>query len=156
MPFPRRTISLGLGAGLLLTAAGTASANAPQVYTWTNDVNVEYFDCGSFVAHGAWSISHVLTIYTDTAGTPLRDREKVEFTGAFVNPNTGASIRDAGQIIYFDTLDADGNFLTTMKNEVRHSDYFQVAGRTDFQSGAHHGVDRFDVNIPAACAALGA
>ena len=43
-----------------------------------------------------------------------------------------------------------------MSNVVRRSDYFKVAGRTDYQTGAFHGVDRFDVNIPAACAALGA
>jgi hypothetical protein len=152
----RRSIGLGLAAGLLLAAAGPASAAAPYVDTWANPVDVEYFDCGSFQAHGVWTVSHVLTTYVNGAGAPIRDREKVEFVGAFVNPLTGASISDSGQIIWFDTFDADGNFLTTMSNVVRRSDYFTVAGRTDFQTFAHHGVDRFDVNVPAACAALGA
>jgi hypothetical protein len=107
-------------------------------------------------AHGVWHVTDILTVYLDSSGTAIRDREKVEFTGSFTNPDTGASIPDAGQIIWFDTLDADGNFLTTMRNSVRRSDYFQVAGRTDFQSSADHGVDRFGVNVPAACAALGA
>ena len=153
----RRTIGIGLAAGLLLlVAAGPASAAAPQVYTWSNDVDSPYFDCGSFEAHGVWSISHVLTIYVDGAGTPVRDREKVEFTGSFVNPDTGASIADSGQIIWFDTLDADGNYVTTMQNVVRKSAYLHAAGRTDFQTFEHHGVDRFDANVAAACAALGA
>jgi hypothetical protein len=152
----RRTIRLALGGGLLaLAAAGPASAAAPQVYTWEKDVDAPYFDCGSFVANGVWHVSHVLTIYVANDGTPIRDREKVEFTGGFVNHDTGASIGDSGQSIWFDTLDADGSFLTTMLNTVRRSDYFTFAGRVDFQTGAHHGVDRFDVNIPAACAALG-
>jgi len=153
----RRTIGLGLAAGLLtLAAAGPASAAAPLVTTWENDVDAPYFDCGTFVANGVWHVTHVLTIYVANDGTPIRDREKVEFTGSFVNHATGASISDSGQSMWFDTLDADGNFLTTMLNTVRRSDYFKAAGRIDFQSGAHHGVDRFDVNIPAACAALGA
>ena len=154
-PF-RRTIGLGLGVGLLLSAAGPAAAAAPEVDTWTNDVDVPYFDCGSFVAHGVWSVSHVLTIYVDADGTPIRDREKVEFTGAFVNPDTGASIADSGQIIWFDELNPDGSFLATWNNVVRKSAYLHAAGRTDFQTGVSRGVDRFDVNVDAACAALGA
>lgn len=152
----RRTIGVAMAAMLLLVAAGPASAAAPRVETWTNDVDTPYIDCGTFEAHGVWTISHVLTTYTDNAGSPVRDREKVEFKGAFVNPETGASISDGGQIIWFDTLDADGNFLTTMQNVVRRSTYLHAAGRTDFQTFEHHGVDRFDVNAAAACAALGA
>ena len=51
----RRTIGLGLAAGLLLVAAGPASAAAPQVYTWSNDVDSPYFDCGASrpTAYGA-------------------------------------------------------------------------------------------------------
>ena len=43
-----------------------------------------------------------------------------------------------------------------MQNVVRKSAYLHAAGRTDFQTIVHHGVDRFDVNVAAACAALGA
>ena len=68
-------------------------------------VDAPYFDCGSFEAHGVWTVSHVLTIFFDADGTPIRDREKVEFTGAFVNPLSGASISDSGQILWFDTLE---------------------------------------------------
>ena len=152
----RRMMGAGLVAGLLLAGAQPAAAASPEVYTWSNDVDAAYFDCGSFEAHGVWTVSHVLTFYLDQEGTAIRDREKVEFTGAFVNPETGASIRDSGQIMWFDTLAPDGSYLTTMSNVIRRSDYFKVAGRTDFQHGTFHGVDRFDVNIPAACAALGA
>jgi hypothetical protein len=152
----RRTIGLGLGATLLLALAGPVSAAAPQVHPSSGDVDVEYFDCGTFIAHGVWHIEDTLTIYTDNAGTPLRDREKVEFTGSFVNPDTGASIADSGQIIWFDDLNPDGSFAATWNNVVRKSDFFTVAGRTDFQTGVHRGIDRFDVNVPAACAALGA
>jgi hypothetical protein len=153
----RRAVGLVLGAALLLAAAGPASAAAaPEVSTWENQVDVPYFDCGTFQAHGVWTVSHVLTVWFDADGAPLRDREKVEFTGSFVNPDTGASIADAGQIIYFDTLDADWNYVTTMRNDVRKSAYLHAAGRTDFQTGVRHGMDRFDVNVPAACAALGA
>ena len=152
----RRTIGLGLGVGLLLAAAGPASAAAPQVYSNPGDVDVEYFDCGTFVAHGVWHVEDTLTIYVDNNGTPIRDREMVVFTGTFVNPKTGASISDAGHIVWFDDLNPDGSFAATWRNVVRKSDYFKVAGRTDFQTGTFRGVDRFDVNIPAACAALGA
>jgi hypothetical protein len=156
MQLLRRTIGIGIAAALLLAAAGPAAATAPEVETWTNEVDTPYFDCGDFVANGVWTVSHVLTTYLDRDGTPLRDREKVEFSGAFVNAETGASIPDSGQIIWFDDLAPDRSFLATWSNVIRRSAYLKVAGRTDFQTGVHHGVERFDVNIPAACAALGA
>ena len=152
----RRTIVLGLATGLFLAVAGPAAAAAPQVNPSSGDVDREFFDCGTFVAHGVWHVEDLLTIFVDNTGTPIRDREKVTFTGAFVNPETGASISDAGQTVWFDDLNPDGTFAATWNNTVRKSDYFKVAGRTDFQTGVHRGIDRFYVNVAAACAALGA
>jgi hypothetical protein len=151
-----RRIGTGL-AGLLLagSVAGTAFADQPAVYTWSNPVDTPYFDCGSFDAHGVWEVSHRLTLFSDGSGTPVRDIEVIDFVGAFVNPNTGASIPDSGRIIFFDTLDAQGNYVTTMSNVVRHNAYLHAAGRSDFQTGAYHGMDDFDAGVAAACAALG-
>ena len=152
-----RSITTGLAAmALALGVSGTALAAEPQVYTWSNPVDTEYFDCGSFVAHGVWTVSHRLTLFLDASGTPTRDIEVIEFSGAFVNPDTGASIPDSGRITFFDTLDANGEYLTTMSNVVRHNAYLHSAGRTDFQTGAYHGMDDFDAGVAAACAALGA
>jgi len=152
-----RHIGTGLAAiALALGVSGTALAAQPQVYTWTNPVDVEYFDCGSFVAHGVWDVSHRLTFFSDGSGTAVRDIEVVEFVGAFVNPDTGASIADSGRITFFDTLDANGDYLTTMSNAIRNNPYLHTAGRTDFQTGAYYGMDDFDGGIAAACAALGA
>ncbi len=141
---------------LALGLAFPAAAATPQVYTGSNDVDVAYFDCGTFVAHGVWTISHRLTIFLDAAGNPVRDHEIVDFAGAFVNPDTGASISDSGRIVYFDTLDSNGDYLTTIKNFVRRNAYLHEAGRYDFQTDAFHGMSRFDAGISAACNALGA
>jgi len=140
---------------LTLAIAGPALASAPEVSSWTNQVDAPYFDCGSFGAHGVWTVSHVLKTFYDNNGTPIRDIEQMSFTGAFVNPDTGASIRDAGKVEYFDVLAPDSSYVSTAANVLRRSDVFKVAGRAD-RSGTFHGVDRFDVNVPAACAALGA
>jgi hypothetical protein len=152
-----RIIGSGLAAlGLALAMSGTALGSQPQVSTWSSQVDVPYFDCGSFDAHGVWTISHRLTIFSDTSDAPVRDIEVVDFVGAFVNPTTGASIADSGKIIYFDTLAANGDYLTTMSNVVRHSQYLHSAGRSDFQAGSYHGMDRFGAGQQAACIALGA
>jgi hypothetical protein len=152
-----RTIGSGLAAiGLAVAVNGTVLAAQPDVSTWTNQVDRPYFDCGSFEAHGVWLISHRLTIFVDAKGVPTRDIEVVDFSGAFVNPVTGASIPDSGRIIYFDTLDANGDYLTTMANAVRHNAYLHSAGRSDFQTGGYAGMDRFDAGVADACAALGA
>jgi hypothetical protein len=117
-------------------------------------VDAPYFECDGFTAHGVWTVSHVLKTWFLADGTPDRDIEQMSFTGAFVNPDTGASISDSGKVIYFDTLAPDFSYLSTDANVLRRSVYFQVAGRAK-NDGSFHGVDRFDVNIPAACAALG-
>ncbi len=146
-----------LAAGLLVGAAAPASAATPQVFTWTHHaVDPDYFECNGQPIDGIWDTSHRLTVFFDNAGTPIRDIEDMTYAGSFVNPANGKSIADSGQAIFFDTLDANGNFLTTMMNSVRHSQYFVVAGRDDFQTGAHYGVNRWDSGIAAACAALGA
>jgi hypothetical protein len=151
----RRLTTVAAALALALAVAGPAMAAKPDVTTWTNQVDAPYFDCGSFVAHGVWSVSHVLKTFFAGDGTPTRDIEQMSFTGSFVNPDTGTSIRDSGKVEYFDVLAPDYSYVSTAANVLRHSDYFKVAGRTD-RSGTFHGVDRFDVNIPAACAALGA
>jgi len=140
---------------LTLAIAGPALASTPTVETWSNQVDAPYFDCGTFEAHGVWTVSHVLKTFYAKDGTPTRDIEQMAFTGAFVNPDTGASIRDSGKVEYFDVLAPDFSYVSTAANVLRRSDYFKVAGRND-RSETFHGVDRFDVNIPAACAALGA
>ena len=142
-------------AGLLIATVGPSFAAGPQVDTWSNDVNVPYVDCGSFAAHGVWTVSHRLTTWYAADGTPLRDHEIVEFKGAFVNPDTGASIPDSGRIVYFDTLNPDGSFATTMQNAVRKSAYVHGAGRTDFQTGVHRGNLDTDAEYVALCEALG-
>ena len=145
--------ALTLAAG----AIGTASAAKPDVFTWTNHaVDPGYFDCDGVPITGDWMVTHRLTIYYDSTGTPTSDREKIDFVGSFLNPATGDWIADSGQSIYFDTLDADFNYLTTMQNGVRHSEYFHSAGRFDWQTGAATGVDKSEQNFAAACAALGA
>lgn len=152
-----RTRFIGSGIASLafaLLVSGTALASAPQVYTWTNEVDTPYFECDTFEVHGVWTVSHRLTVFLNPAGNPVRDIEKVDFVGAFVNPETGASIPDSGHIIWFDTLDADGNYLTTVSNSVRLNQYLHSAGREDFQTGAYHGRNGWD-GVDAACAALG-
>lgn len=145
-----------LSAGLVATAS-TALAASPQVSTWTHHaVDPGYFECDGQPIDGIWDTSHRLTVFVDGDGTPIRDIEEMTYVGAFVNPANGKSVADSGQAIFFDTLDPDGNILTTMMNSVRHSRYFRVAGRDDFQTGAHVGADRWDAGIAAACAALGA
>jgi len=143
-------------AGLAISSAAPVSAAAPQVSTWSHQaVDPDYFECNGQPIDGIWTTSHRLTVFTTNGGTPVRDIEDMTFTGSFVNPANGRSIADSGHAIFFDTLDPDGNYLTTMMNSVRHSAYFHVAGRDDFQTGAHYGVNRWDAGIAAACAALG-
>ncbi len=135
---------------------GSVTAASPQVDTWTNTVDVPYFDCGPFDAHGVWTITHRLTLYADAEGIIVRDREVVDFRGAFVNPDTGAAVADSGRIIYFDTLAPDGSYLTTMQNFHRVSRFLHEAGRFDFQTETLHGMTTFDAGIDAVCAELGA
>jgi hypothetical protein len=149
-------IATGAAAVLALALAGPAAAAGPTVEAWTNTRDVPYFDCpAGFTVNGVWTVSHSLKTWFHADGTPDRDIEQVSFTGAFVNHRNGKSIADAGKVIYFDTLGPDFSYLSTDANVVRKSTYFKVAGRAT-NDGSFHGVDQFDVNIPAACAALGA
>ena len=153
----RRLLVAATTAGALASAlAIPATATSPEVRTWSNDVDVPYFDCGSFEAHGVWTISHRLTLFHDTSGVEISDHEIVDFKGAFVNPDTGASIPDSGRIVFFDTLAPDGSYLATIQNTVRRNRYLHESFRYDFQADAFHGMSRFDAGIEAACKALGA
>jgi len=152
----RRLLVAATTAGALAAVlAIPAAARAPEFRTWSNDVDVPYFDCGSFEAHGVWTISHRLTLFHDASGTAVSDHEIVDFKGAFVNPDTGASIPDSGRIVFFDTLAPDGSYLTTIQNTVRRNRYLHESFRYDFQADAFHGTSRFDAGIEAACKALG-
>ena len=152
--FKRLAAATVTAASLALATVGAASAAGPTVETWSNPVDVEYVDCGDFVAHGVWIVSHRLTTWYAADGTPLRDHEIVDFNGAFVNPDTGTSVADSGRIVYFDTLNPDGSFATTMQNSVRRNAYLHTAGRVDWQTGAAHGnTDTFEEYV-GLCAAL--
>lgn len=153
--FKRLVAAAVTAAGLVLATVGPSFAAGPQVVTWSNDVNVPYVDCGSFWADGVWTVSHRLTIWSDAQGIPLRDHEIVDFKGAFVNSETGAKVGDSGRIVYFDTLNPDGTYATTMQNAVRRNAYVHSAGRTDFQTFAHHGNADTDAEWGALCDALG-
>ena len=153
----KRTITGAAAAlALAISMAAPAAAAAPQVYTRTAEVTFPYFDCGTFEAHAVWTINSRLTVFVDPAGTPISDHEVVDFSGAFVNPDTGASIADSGRIVYRDTLDANGDILTTTQMFVRRSAYLHEAGRYDFQTDMFSGMSNFDAGLAAACAALGA
>jgi hypothetical protein len=143
--------ALTLAGGLI----GTASAASPQIDSWVNHaVDPGYFDCSGQPITGDWMVSHHLITFYDNAGVPTRDIEKIDFTGAFVNPANGKSIADSGQAVFKDTLAPDYSYLTTVMTNVRKSAYFHAAGRVDFQSGRVVGVDKFDSGLAAACAAL--
>jgi len=145
-----------VAAALAAAIAGPASATQPVVRTWTNDVDVAYFDCGSFEAHGVWTISHRLTVFRDASGLEVSDHEIVDFKGAFVNPETGASIPDSGRIVFIDTLAPDGSFLSTVQKSVRRNAYLHEAWRYDSRTDSFSGMSRFDAGIEDACEALGA
>ena len=143
------------GAGLA-ASAGTAAAVAPIVESSTVHVERPFVDCPGFSTVGIWDISHRLTLFLDTSGTPIRDIEEVDFSGRIINASTGAWVADSGGRKYFDTLAPDGSFLTTYSVEQRHSQYIHGAGRTDFQTGDFNGRNAFDpTNVDALCEALG-
>lgn len=144
-----------MASAALVASTGAVAAVAPSVDTWSVHVERPFIDCPDFSTLGVWDISHRLTIFYDSAGTPIRDIEQVDFAGRIVNTETGAWVADSGGRTFFDTLAPDGSFLTTYAVEVRHSDYIHGAGRTDFQTGEFNGRDAFDpANVDALCDAL--
>ena len=141
----RAAATLALSAVALATLAAPAAAAGPTVDTWSNHVERPYLSCDGFDAVGVW----------DGSGAPLRDTERVDFRGSFANSVTGKAVPDSGSIIYFDTLNPDGSFATTMSNTVRHSAYIHGAGRRDWQTDAFHGTDgETAAGVDALCAAL--
>jgi hypothetical protein len=152
----RRAATLALvGGALLVTAAPTAAA-VPTRDSWTVHIERPFVDCADFSTVGIWDISHKLTVYYDSDGVATRDIEQVDFSGRIVNASTRAWVADSGSRTFFDTLAPDGSFLTTYAVEVRHSRYVHGAGRTDFQTGEHNGLDGFaPANVDALCQALG-
>ena len=138
------------------TAAVPVQAASPSVETWTNQVDRPYLSCPGFDVNGVWAISHKLTFFYDAAGVAIRDIERVDFRGRFVNAETGAWVPDSGSITYFDTLAPDGSYLTTYSTQVRHDAFIHSAGRLDFQTGTFSGRDgETAAGVAALCAALG-
>ena len=72
-----------------------------------------------------------------------------------MNSETGRSVADSGRSVYFDTLNPDGSFATTMQNTVRKSAYLHTAGRFDFQTETFHGNADTYAEYVALCDALG-
>ena len=148
--------ALVMAGAAVAASSGVVTAAAPIVHSSTVHVERPFIDCPTFSTLGVWDISHRLTIFVDSEGTPIRDIEQVDFEGRIVNTSTGAWVADSGARTYFDTLAPDGSFLTTYAVEVRHSDYLHGAGRTDFQTGDFKGLDGFaPANVDALCEALG-
>ncbi len=154
----RRRRSIAAAAGSLVFLAGLAApvqAASPSVETWTNQVDVPYLSCPGFDVNGVWAISHRLTFFFDANGVAIRDTERVDYAGRFVNATSGSWVLDSGSILYFDTLAPDGSYLTTISNQVRHDAFTHTAGRLDFQSGAFRGRDGWsDAGVAELCAAL--
>src|SRR5215212_34464 len=151
----RRATTLALASAALLVTAAPAAAAVPTRDSWTVHIERPFVDCGDFSVAGVWDISHKLTVFYDSGGTAIRDIEQVDFSGRLVNESTGVWVADSGSRTFFDTLAPDGSFLTTYAVEVRHSAYVHGAGRTDFQTGEHHGLDGFaPANVDALCEAL--
>jgi hypothetical protein len=153
----RRSIaSAGAALVLLGLVVAPASANSPAAETWTNHVDRPYLSCDGFDAVGVWDIRHKLTSFFNSSGVAIRDTERVDYTGRFVNSVTGAWVADSGATTYFDTLAPDGSYLTTYATLVRHSAFIHGAGRIDFQTGEYHGRDgESAAGVASLCAALG-
>jgi hypothetical protein len=151
----KQRAALTLAAAALLLTAAPAVAATPAVETFRVHVERPFIDCPGFSVLGIWDIDHKLTLFFDGSAVATRDIERVDFSGRLVNTSTGASVPDSGSRTFFDTLAPDGAFLTTYMVEVRKSTYVHGAGRTDFQTGAFHGVDAFEpANVTALCGAL--
>jgi hypothetical protein len=151
-----RFATLALASFALIVSAAPVAAATPTIASWTVHVERPFVDCSGFSTVGVWDISHRLTTFFNAAGVATRDIEQVDFVGEIVNGSTGASVPDSGSRTFFDTLAPDGSFLTTYMVEMRKSAYLHTAGRTDFQTGDSHGLNRFDdAGIGALCEALG-
>ncbi len=146
-------------ASLAITASFvgmTAAATPDSQRSVDNVIREGYFDCDGVPIDAVWTIKHHLTYFFNKAGDPVRDIEKIEWSGVFLNTANGMSIADSGHLIFQDTLAPDYSFLTTTVNVLRRSAYLHVSGREDFQTGKKTGVDNWDSGIAAACEALGA
>ena len=152
----RRTVTaVAASLAFVATMAAPAQAAAPAVETWTNHVDRPYFSCGGFDVNGVWDIAHRLTFFFDANGVAIRDIERVDYQGRFVNAETGAWVEDSGLIIYFDTLAPDGSYLTTYSTQVRHDAFIHGAGRLDVQTGTFRGKDgETSAGVDALCAEL--
>lgn len=165
----RRIVKLsGIVPAILATAALAApvSATQPEVVSWTNHRDGPVLDCPGFAAFGAWDISHVLTLFKGADGTPASDIERIEFSGRFYNPATGAEVADRGTKRFFDQLAPDGSYLSTVMTYQRTDAYVHEAGQVILGPSDENGDqaelrsvgrDGFtDANVAALCAALGA
>lgn len=154
-PSVRRAIALSFACVAWALAVGGATARAPIVQTSSAHIERPFEDCPDFGIIGSWDIKRRLTLFVDGTGTPIRDIERVDFSGRLINAETGTWVPDSGIRIFFDTLAPDGSFLTTIVNDVRKSEYVHGAGRFDFQTETFHGTDALSAtNITALCEAL--
>ena len=155
-PKRRRFAALVLAGAALALGGGTAVAATPSIEYSSAHIERPFIDCPDFGTMGVWDIDHKLTVFYDGAGTPIRDIERVDFSGRIVNVETGAWVADSGTRIFFDLLAPDGSFLVTYAVNQRTSQYVHGAGRQDFQTGDFRGLDSFsDANLAALCDALG-
>jgi len=151
----RRAIALAAACAASVLAVGSATAIQPITVTASLPIERPFDPCPDFDVIGSWQIDRKLVLYLDDTGTPIRDIERISFSGRLINAETGAWVPDSGQRIFFDTLDANGDFLTTVVNDVRKSQYVHGATRFDFQTGDFHGKDAMSPeNWAALCEAL--
>jgi len=151
----RRAIALAAACAASVLAVGGATATQPITETGTFQIERPFDPCPDFDVIGSWQIDRKLVLYLDDTGTPFRDIERISFSGSLINAETGASVPDSGQRIFFDTLAPDGSFLTTVVNDVRKSKYVHGASRFDFETGDFHGKDALSAeNWAALCEAL--
>jgi hypothetical protein len=151
----RRAVATALAGAALALTTGSAAATTPTVETWTNHVEVGFFDCDGFSVIGRWAIHHRLTFYYDAEGVAVRDIERIDYSGELVNSESGASLPDGGIRVFFDTLAPDGSYLTTYMVQVRDGTYLHTAGRIDFQDGTFRGIDGLQPdNFADVCEAL--
>ncbi len=156
----RHLAALSLAGVCAASLAPVVSAAAPEVFVSSGAAyDAGYFHCGpadgGFAIDGDWAITRRLTIFSTNDGVPVRDIEDIRFDGRWVNPENGKWAPDKGALTFFDTLNPDGSFATTMLNMHRTGTYLHGAGRIDFTDGLFRGRDaESSVDVAALCAGL--
>src|SRR5262245_36016196 len=97
----RRVLALSAACVASVLAVGGASAVAPVVETASVHIERPFEDCPNFGVIGSWDIERKLVFFLDQDGTPIRDIERVDFSGRLINAETGSWVPDSGQRIFF-------------------------------------------------------